>query len=80
MYYLYILQNNKNSKYYIGVTNNIKRRLQEHNSGSVKSTAPYRPWTLKRIEEFSDINLAYQRERFIKSKHSRIIIETIIAA
>jgi putative endonuclease len=77
MYYLYILQSEKTGRYYIGVTSNVQRRLKEHNSGLVKSTAPYKPWELKRVEEFSDINSAYQRERFIKAKHSRKIIEKI---
>ena len=80
MYYLYILQSKKNNSYYVGVTNNIERRLEEHNLGSVKSTAHYRPWIIKRIEEFPDINSAYRRERFIKTKHSRKIIEIIIAS
>ena len=78
MYYLYILQSEINNRYYIGVSNDVQRRLLEHNSGSVKSTAPYKPWIIRKIEEFPTINLAYQRERFIKSKKSRKIIEIII--
>jgi len=77
-HYVYILQSMKNKRYYIGVTNNTQRRIIEHNSGLVRSTAPHKPWILKRVEEFPDINTAYQRERFIKSKRSRKIIETII--
>jgi predicted GIY-YIG superfamily endonuclease len=56
----------------------IQRRITEHNSGLVRSSSPHKPWKLMRVEEFSDINTAYQRERFIKSKRSRKIIETII--
>ena len=77
-HYVYILQSINNKRYYVGVTNNIHRRITEHNSGLVKSTAPYKPWKLMHTEEFPDINTAYQRERFIKSKHSKKIIETII--
>jgi len=78
MYYLYIIQSEKTGRFYVGVTNNIQKRFGEHNSGLVKSTAPYKPWGLKKAEEFSDINSAYKRERFIKAKHSRKIIENII--
>jgi len=78
MHYLYIIQSLKTGRYYIGVTIDAKRRVDEHNSGAVKSTAPYIPWELKRLEEFPDINSAYKRERFIKAKHSRKIIEKII--
>ncbi|MEK7652761.1 MAG: GIY-YIG nuclease family protein [Patescibacteria group bacterium] len=37
MFYLYILRN-KNGKFYVGSTNNLKRRFSEHNSGKVFST------------------------------------------
>ena len=80
MHFVYILQSKKTNKYYVGVTANIDRRLKEHNSGSVKSTAPYKPWTLKKLEKYADIKSAYRREKFIKSKHSKTIIEKIIAS
>jgi len=80
MHYLYILQSEINGRFYIGVTNDIERRIGEHNSGLVRSTSPYCPWVVKRIEEFHTIDEAYQRERFIKAKHSKIIIEKIIAS
>jgi putative endonuclease len=79
MYYVYFLQNEINGRYYVGITSNVERRLKEHNSGIVKSTAPYKPWKLKRIEKYTDIGQAAQRERFVKAKHSRQIIEVIIA-
>lgn len=78
MHYLYILQSEKMGRYYIGVTNNVPRRLKEHNSGDSKSTSYYKPWVLKKVEEFSDIKSAYTRESFIKSKHSRKFVEKVI--
>jgi len=79
MYYLYILQSQNDGRFYVGVSNNVERRLSEHNSGLAKSTAPYKPWRLRHVEEFQDIKSAYQRERFIKKKHSRRIIKKIIS-
>jgi putative endonuclease len=79
MYYVYFLQSELNGRYYVGITNNVERRLKEHNSGIVRSTAPYKPWKLKRLENYADINQAAQRERFVKAKHSRKIVELIIA-
>jgi len=80
MYYVYILESQKNGRYYVGVTDNAQRRLREHNLGLVRSTFPYKPWVLKRIEKFEDVSAAYKRERFIKDKHSRKIISKIIGS
>ena len=54
--------------YYTGVTNDIDRRLWEHNTGFNKScyTFKRRPVTLKYLEEFDDINEAIDREKQIK--------------
>ncbi|HAT03295.1 MAG TPA: hypothetical protein DCS29_00755 [Candidatus Magasanikbacteria bacterium] len=77
-YYVYFLQSIKHGSFYIGVTNNIERRIKEHNRGQSKSTVTKRPWELKKIEKFSSIEEAYQRERWLKRQKSRIIIEKII--
>ncbi len=65
-------------RYYVGVTGNLERRIEEHNNGCTKSTKPYRPWKIRKVEEFADSTSAYKRERFIKSKHSRKAIDKII--
>jgi putative endonuclease len=77
-YFVYFLQSIKDASYYIGVSDNVERRLHQHNNGESKSTASKIPWLLKRIEEFPDINLAYKRERFLKKMKSRKIIERVI--
>ena len=77
-YYVYFLQSIKNSSYYIGVSANTDVRLKDHNAGLSKSTAPKRPWVLKRVEKYPDIKSAYQRERFLKAKKSHKIIKKII--
>jgi len=77
-YFVYFLKSLKDGSYYIGVSDNSGRRLKEHNAGLSKSTSPKRPWKIIRLEEFDNIKDAYQRERFLKSKKSRKIIEKII--
>jgi putative endonuclease len=37
-YYIYVLQSKSGKMFYIGYTMNIKRRLEDHNAGKVKST------------------------------------------
>ena len=66
-YIVYILQSQKDKKFYIGCTTDIEKRIQKHNNGSNKSTRYRRPFILIYTEEFSDKHLAFQREFFLKS-------------
>ena len=77
-YYVYFLQSQKDSSYYIGVTGDITIRLNDHNTGLSKSTTSKRPWVIKRIEKYPDIKTAYRRERFLKANKSHKIIKKII--
>ena len=77
-YFVYILKSLTDNGYYIGTTNNIKKRLNEHNNGLSKSTKSRKPFTVVYIEKFNNINQAYQREKIIKSKKSKKIIKLII--
>lgn len=79
-YYIYILQSQLNNRYYIGSTNNIERRLKDHNSGKVFSTKPFIPWMLKYQEGFKSLAEARQREFQIKSWKKRLAIEKLINA
>jgi putative endonuclease len=63
MYHVYILKSWVSEKFYIGYTNDLEQRLRKHNSGSNKSTRPYRPWTIVYKQNFVDKNSAWLRER-----------------
>ncbi|MBO4605101.1 MAG: GIY-YIG nuclease family protein [Bacteroidales bacterium] len=66
-YWTYILSNKTNSTLYIGVTDNLERRLQEHRSGSIPGfTQKYNCHKLVYYEEYSDINQAIDREKQLK--------------
>lgn len=78
MHYLYILQSKRDKSFYTGVTNDIQRRLKEHNAGLSRSTKNRIPWMIAHTEEFESIIEAYQRERYIKSRKKRKYIESII--
>jgi putative endonuclease len=67
MWNVYILQSQKNKKYYVGCTNNIERRLLEHNLGQNSSTKYSTPWIIIHTESFKDQKDAYEREKKIKS-------------
>ena len=67
MYYVYILTNASNSVMYIGVTNDLPRRLSEHKSGAIDSfTKRYRVHKLVYFEEYHNPNDALAREKQLK--------------
>ena len=45
-YHLYILYSKKFNRFYVGVTNNLIKRLSQHNNKEIPSTAGGTPWTL----------------------------------
>ena len=77
---VYILQSEKNGRYYVGQSNNLQGRLDKHNRGEVRSTKPGRPWVLKYAELVETRSQAVQRERQIKSRKKRNYIDSLIAS
>ena len=67
MYYLYILQSRKDHRFYTGITNDLVRRLKQHNAGQVRSTKNRRPFNIVHAEEYIDRIGARQREKELKS-------------
>jgi len=74
MFFVYVLRSQKDHKRYIGFTDNLERRLDEHNSGMVKSTKNRRPFKLIYFEEYENKSEAIKREREIKAKKGKFII------
>ncbi len=67
MWYTYILRSKKDGKRYIGSTNNIKRRLKEHNLGQVMSTKNRVPFELIYYEVLNSESEARSKEQFLKT-------------
>ena len=68
MYYVYILTNATNDVMYIGVTNDVKRRLAEHCAEQINGfLKKYHTHKLVHFEEFSDSIAAISREKQLKS-------------
>lgn len=67
MYYVYILQSQKDKSSYIGYTTDLKKRLAAHNNGRNTSTKPFRPYTLIFYEAFVTKKDAMAREEYLKS-------------
>ena len=71
MYYVYILISLKDNKRYFGFTENIERRIFEHNAGLVKSTKNRRPLRILHTEEFESKAEALKREKELKKKKGK---------
>ena len=68
MHYVYLLENNAAPAHrYVGLSNNLKQRLEEHNSGKSVHTAKYQPWNLVTYVAFSDKAKAEAFEKYLKS-------------
>lgn len=78
MWFVYIIKSTINNTYYIGSTDNIERRLDEHNRGKSKYTRTLRPFVLMFKQEFATLSEARSVEYKIKKFKSRKIIEKII--
>ncbi len=67
MYKVYILQSNKNKKYYIGYSSNLDKRIKQHNLGLNISTKSGVPWNIIYTEVYDNKKDAWLREHQIKS-------------
>ena len=77
-YYVYILASKRNGTLYIGVTNNLERRVYEHQQGLVEGfTKKYRVHYLVYHEATSDVHAALQREKQIKKWNRKWKLELI---
>lgn len=66
-YYVYILASKRNGTIYVGVTNNLQRRVYQHKNYLVEGfTKKYKIHTLVYFEETSDVQSALAREKQLK--------------
>ncbi|MDD3371323.1 MAG: GIY-YIG nuclease family protein [Alphaproteobacteria bacterium] len=71
MQYVYILRSVEGGHYYVGVTDDLRARLEKHNNGRVPHTAKFRPWDLKTYVAFSDVDQAFAFEKYLKTASGR---------
>ena len=81
MFYVYVLKSEKDENLYIGSTDDLRRRLAEHNAGKAKSTAPRRPFTLRYYEAYYREADARRRESMLKKDGRALaMLKTRLAA
>ena len=69
MYYVYILRSLKDKKFYIGYTNDLRRRFKEHNDGKVTSKKYRMPFEILYYEACRNQDDALHREKYLKSTY-----------
>lgn len=74
IYTVYVLKSLIADKSYVGFTDNMGRRLKEHNSGLNYYTKRYKPWKLIYQEEFDVFSEAVKREKYLKSASGRKLV------
>ena len=72
IYYVYLIVSVKNNKFisYVGYTNNIKKRLDLHNTSKGAKFTKGRIWKLAHLEKFRSKNLALKREYKLKKDYT----------
>jgi putative endonuclease len=67
IFYVYAIRSLSRNYIYVGMTNNIERRIKEHNQGENKSTKAYKPFVLIYSDVQPDGISARTKEKFLKS-------------
>lgn len=68
MFFVYIIvSKSKGLRFYVGMTQNVKKRIAEHNSGRTKSTKGYITWELFFFESYNTRLEAREKEKYYKS-------------
>jgi len=77
MYFVYAIKSITKNYIYVGMSNNLERRLKEHNNAENRSTKLYKPFVLILSEELETREVARKREKFLKSGIGKEYLNTL---
>jgi putative endonuclease len=75
--YVYAIRSLVRSYIYVGMSDNVERRLKQHNNGENKSTKPYAPFVLILVEEYPSRFEARKREKFLKAGSGKKYLKSL---
>jgi len=76
MCYVYLLVSISHpTQHYIGLTRDLKKRVQDHNDGRSKHTAKFAPWKLAAYFAFADEKTAVAFEKYLKSGSGKAFLK-----
>lgn len=76
MYFVYVLKSEIDNNLYVGYTNNLEQRIEEHNNGNVYSTKRRRPLNLIYYEACLNQQDATHREKYLKTSWGKRYLKT----
>jgi putative endonuclease len=79
MYYVYVLQSELDKNFYTGFTKDLKKRIEEHNSGLSMATKRRIPLELVYYEFCLNLKDAMKRERYLKTTWGKRYIKNRIS-
>jgi len=77
MYFVYAIRSLVDGRIYVGMTNDVAKRLSEHNAGKTKSTKGYTPWHSIYTESLPLRTQARVREKYLKSGVGREFLKAM---
>ena len=77
-YYVYAIKSLVRSYIYVGLTNSIERRFDQHNKGQNRSTKAYKPFKLIYTESFKTRIEARNKEVYLKSRIGKEFLKSIL--
>jgi putative endonuclease len=75
--YVYVIRSLVRSYIDVGMSDNVERRLKQHNNGENKSTKPYKSFQLILVEEFPSRIEARKREKFLKAGSGKKYLKSL---
>ena len=77
-HYVYVLESEKNGALYVGCTEDLKRRLKEHNREMNFPTKPYTPWRVIHCEAYLNEKDARRREKYLKINQGARLLKRML--
>ena len=78
MFTVYVIKSIERNYIYVGITDNLDRRLNQHQTGQNKTTKPYLPFVLIRTEQFETRLDARKREIYLKSGVGKEYLKSLL--
>jgi putative endonuclease len=71
MFFVYVISSLDHKYIYVGIAQDVSKRLSQHNNGKEKTTRPYRPFQLILTEKYPNRIAAREREKQLKSGYGK---------